>query len=258
MPEVSPFLAVCVGNSRTRFGVFRGKELDEGVSLPNAGFDSLIAGILSGVRDDASLPVVMADVNPAVAERIEGALGGEHGHEVLRFGRDIHVPLRHALDDASTLGMDRALCAYGAYARAKQACVIVDAGTAITVDFVDGEGTFQGGVIAPGLRMMLGALHEKTAGLPQVELVMPDESGGPFGRDTRGAMLRGVINAARGLVRHTVERFALHYEAYPQIVATGGDAVLLFESDDVVEHIIPDLQLIGVMEAVRSGAAESE
>jgi type III pantothenate kinase len=178
------------------------------------------------------------------------------------------------------------LCAFGAYARAKQACVIVDAGTAVTVDFVDGEGAFHGGVIAPGAQMMLDAMHEKTAQLPKVALggqplrggsaeptsiagehesttppppsQEPPRSGGPnpFGKNTREAMLLGVANSIRGLVQHTVERYADFFGAYPQVVATGGDAPALFGDEitqgGIVESIVPDLQLIGILEVCRA------
>ena len=153
------------------------------------------------------------------------------------------------ITDDSTVGQDRLLCAVGASVRAEQACVVVDAGTAITVDFVDGEGTFQGGIIAPGVQMMLDALHERTAALPKVPFALPDRALGPFGKDTTHAMRLGVLNAARGLARHTIEQYAEAFGGYPQIVATGGDAPALFEHDDLVEHIVPDLQLIGIAEA---------
>ena len=178
--------------------------------------------------------------------------------DVYMIGDDIAVPLRHNLDDASTLGQDRQLCALAAYSRARQACVVVDAGTAITVDFVDGEGVFQGGVIAPGLAMMLGSLHEQTSALPSLGWTPPDKARGPFGKDTKHAMLLGVQAAARGLVRHVVETYAEAYEAYPQIVATGGDAPALFEGDEVVEHVVPDLQLIGILEACRAAVGGEE
>jgi pantothenate kinase type III len=70
-------------------------------------------------------------------------------------------------------------------------------------------------------------------------------------------MVLGVRNAAIGLVRYTVETFALAYEAYPQIIATGGDALSLFADDEIVEHVVPDLQMVGIAEAFRLIGAES-
>jgi type III pantothenate kinase len=252
MDDQAALLAVAIGNTRARLGLFRGRELAGSGAVLSA--DPAAAATLAEelVKDEAGVTIVMSDVNPraadAIAARLEAALGGE----VYRIGRDVAMPLRHALDDASTLGQDRALCAIGASVRAEQAVAVIDAGTAITVDFVDGEGVFQGGVIAPGLGMMLRALHEQTAALPKASFEPPDPARGPFGRDTRHAMMLGVVNAARGLVRHTIERFAEAYEAYPQIVATGGDAGVLFDGDGLVEHIVPDLQLLGIVECVRA------
>ena len=132
--------------------------------------------------------------------------------------------------------------------------MIVDAGTAITVDFVDGEGTFHGGAIAPGVRMMLRAMHEQTSALPMVESL--DELTEAFGRDTPQAMTLGALEFARGGVHRLIERYAGAFGAYPQIIATGGDAARLFRSDEVIEHVVPDLQLMGIHEACRLALGE--
>jgi type III pantothenate kinase len=62
----------------------------------------------------------------------------------------------------------------------------------------------------------------------------------------------GALGSVRGLVHFMIERYAEFYEGYPQIVATGGDAPLLFEKDELVEHIVPDLQLVGILEVARA------
>lgn len=276
-------MAVAVGNTRTRFGVFHGDELSDPVSLVNSDIGALTAAILKAAEGEHGVSIVVGSVNRKVSEALAKALedGGEEN--VYRIGEDIEIPMEHSLEDASTVGQDRLLCAFGAYARAKQGCVVVDAGTAVTVDFVDGEGVFHGGVIAPGLNMMLQAMHEKTSALPLLEYGTParkgaptagpevrDEEGeivddapkpflgaNPFGKDTKNAMLLGVTNSVRGLVQHTVERYAEFFGGYPQVVATGGDAPALFgeevsEGGGVVESIVPDLQLIGILEVCKA------
>jgi type III pantothenate kinase len=245
-------IAAAVGNTRTRLGRFDGTDLVDPVSITNTDFEGTLRAIHKAAEGVHEPPVVMTSVNDLVADRLTRELEDRHGQRVLRVGRDLPVPMRHALDDASTLGQDRLVSAFGAYRRAEQACVIVDAGTAVTVDFVDGEGTFQGGVIAPGLNLMLRALHEHTAQLPELAYAEPDPARGPFGKDTRHAMLLGVRSAVKGLVRETVERYAEAYQGYPQIVATGGDAGVLFAHDDLIEQIVPDLQLIGILEVCRA------
>lgn len=249
-------LAVTVGNTRTRLGLFRpaatqGGELIEAASHTNADLAAIAKHARELLASDHGASIVLSSVSNKTADELEKLLRAETGEETYRFGRDLLIPVRTTLDDEKTVGQDRLLCALAAYSKAKQACVIVDAGTAITVDFIDGEGVFQGGVIAPGLHMMLASLHEHTAALPQMVFTKPDAQRGVFGKDTRHAMLLGVQTAAQGLVRLVVERYAEAYDAYPQIIATGGDAPTLFEDDEVVEHVVPDLQLMGIYEACK-------
>lgn len=246
-------VTVSVGNTRTAIGVFRGQELYHSVAIPNIDVDSASAAIAQAPVSNPGAPVVVASVNEPVASTLlEGAspLISRRGGDVYRFGRDLTIPIQNSLTDDSTVGQDRLLNALGAFSRAKQACIVVSAGTAITVDFVDGQGVFQGGAIAPGLNMMLRALHEHTAALPEVKWERPDDAA-IFGKDTRGAMQLGARAAAVGLVRVLSEKYAEFYGAYPQIIATGGDARALFEGDDLVEHIVPNLTLFGIEAACR-------
>ena len=91
---------------------------------------------------------------------------------------------------------------------------------------------------------MRRALREQTAQLPDVAFAKPDPE--TFGKTTREAMLNGVFFGIRGAVRMLSERYAERYGAYPRIIATGGDAQVLFEGDEFVEEIAPDLTLLGV------------
>lgn len=243
-------IAVAVNNSRTRVGRFITGDLVDPASFACDDPAGATGAILAALAASPGLPVVIASVNPPARDALVASLR-RAGVMPLLAGTDVPIPFADGLRDASTVGQDRMLCALGAFVRAEQACIIVDAGTAITVDFVDGEGVFQGGIISPGLGMMLAALHARTAQLPPVRFELPDPALGPFGRDTQHAMLLGVLAAARGAVRETIERYAEFYGAFPQIIATGGDAGILFENHDLVEHIVPDLQLIGMLEACK-------
>ncbi|MFM9995942.1 MAG: type III pantothenate kinase [Phycisphaerales bacterium] len=253
-------LAVSVGNTRTRFGLFRDRSLDQSVVVENSDPEAVAAAIRAVPTDRPDAPVVLASVNDPFADRVAALLARDVAGRLHRFGRGFEVPIKNALTDDSTVGQDRLLNALGAYARGQDACVIVDAGTAVTVDFVDGTGVFQGGAIAPGLNMMLRALHERTAALPllryQDRPVPPAPPPGPgaeepspadpFGRDTPSAMIRGVRAAVVGMTRLLADEYAQFFGAYPRIIATGGDAGALFENDPIVEHIIPDLTLLGI------------
>lgn len=249
-------IAVSVGNSRIKFGSLNDLELLDSGASSNAELDEAAGLIAAMLGRSAGGEIVMASVNPAVADALETKLVERSGGAIFRLGRDLGFPIRHALDDDSTLGQDRLLNAIAAYEMARQACIVIDCGTAITVDFVDGEGTFQGGAILPGVRMMLRALHEHTASLPLLELRPPEAARGAFGKDTAHAMTLGAIGAARGAAYHLVHAYAEAYGGYPRVIATGGDARLLFENDEIVEHVVPDLQLRGIAVCAKAALAK--
>lgn len=256
----APLVLVSVGNTRTRLAVVEDDTLQPSTVLES--HDAIaIAQAVAQLIDDGvgEATAVIASVNAPAADAIETALLAREVR-VVRFGRELEIPIVTALTDDSTVGQDRLLDAMGAFARSKQACIVIDAGTAVTVDFVDGEGVFQGGAIAPGLSMMLDALHEKTAALPSVRLtpdLLPIKSEGellpsPFGKHTTQAMALGALAAVRGMVHHLIDAYAEYYEAYPRAIATGGDAPMLFENDPLVELVVPDLALVGMYEAIKT------
>lgn len=246
-------LAISVGNTSTRFGVFEGARLMRSGRGLNAGFVPLRDQIEAAGRelpsDGGASAVVVASVNEPFAAKLLEELKPRLGHEVYRIGTDLEVPIRLALDEGARPGQDRLLNALAAFDSLKQACVIVDAGTAVTVDFVDGEGVFQGGAILPGAAMMLRALHGQTSALPEVPLAAP----GPevFGKNTAQSMLNGVFFGIRGAVRQLVERYAEAYEAYPSVIATGGDSPLLFDGEELMDRLVPDLTIRGIEAACR-------
>lgn len=166
-------------------------------------------------------------------------------------GATLDVPIRTDLTGEITVGVDRVLCALAAHRKSGEACVVIDAGTAVTVDFVDAFGVFKGGVIAPGVSMMARALNQHTDALPNVQTAS-ERPAGPLGKTTAEAIALGCLGAVQGLARLQIDRTAEMSGAYPRIIATGGDAVLLFEHDDLVEHIVPDLVLMGMHAAWES------
>ena len=253
-------LAVSVGNTRTALGAFEGETLLAAERLVNTELDPIVAAVerlWAAHHGGTETAVALASVNDPVADRLARRIEQALGVSVRRIERDLAVPVGRCVDRETIVGQDRLLNAAAAFDRMKQACVVVDVGTAVTVDFVDGEGTFHGGAIAPGAQMQLDALHERTAQLPAIDFVAPDAADA-FGANTRQAMLQGVFYGVRGMVRHLAERYAEAYQAYPAIVATGGDAHTIFDGDDLVEHIVDDLTLRGIALTCRMALEGSE
>lgn len=252
---VTAILALSIGNTRTHIGRFLDgcDAIDASEQIPNSEAETIIDRIAhhwDQIADDECV-VALASVNDAFAKPLIARIEGRLGVDIARIGRDIAPAISTKLDPTAKTGIDRLLCAAAAFHTLKQACVVIDAGTAITIDFVDGEGTFHGGVIAPGAQMQLLALHEQTDALPKIAFAIPDNE--PFGRNTEQAMLQGVFFGIRGLVQRMIERYADSLGTFPMVIATGGDAKTILDHEDFVDRIVPDLILMGIAVSVVAG-----
>jgi type III pantothenate kinase len=252
-------IAIAVGNTRTHIGLFLDDELENITHLHNddrAGAVECVTRHWKSAEAASRQVLAMASVNDSAAKQLSSVIEDQLGEEVFKVGEDLPVPIGLSLDPESTTGVDRLLNAAAAWELLKQACIVVDAGTAVTVDFVDGEGVFHGGAIAPGLTMQLDALANSTDALPEMPFALPE--GKPFGSNTAAAMQRGVFFGVRGLVWKLVEEYAAAYGAFPLVVATGGDAEVLFKNDEIVNRVIPELELRGIALAARHALSEPE
>jgi type III pantothenate kinase len=249
-------LGVSVGNSRTRIATFIDGELQECATFRNERTEVLAEAVTHAyepLRDLADVSVLMSSVNDPDAKTIEKQITGTLGQQVQRVERDITIPIGRQVDTDAVIGEDRLLNAAAAFDILKQACVIVDAGTAITVDLVDGAGTFHGGAIAAGAQLQLDSLSRRTNLLPQIEIARPDE---PIGHNTEAAMKSGVYYGLRGMVRELVERYAETLGTFPMVVATGGDGNLIFRDFELVDRVIPNLTMIGLYTSLRTDAEQ--
>lgn len=139
---------------------------------------------------------------------------------VVWFDNSTPMPIEIDYRTPKTLGSDRLAAAIGAMEQAPgRNILVIDAGSAITIDFVNSKGHFLGGNISPGIKMRLTALHKQTSRLPQVE----KEGDIPtFGYDTETAIRSGVI---RGIC-HEIEGYISEIkELFPDVLVflTGGD-----------------------------------
>lgn len=163
---------------------------------------------------------------------------------ILEDWRDL--PLEVRLEHPDKVGIDRLLDAVAVKHREPPGttAVIVDAGSAVTVDWLDEAGVFRGGTIFPGLRLMVHALHDYTALLPliQVRTANPDLPG----TSTPAAMEAGVFWAVAGGIRIIAERLAAFGKKPPALYLTGGDAALLQPALDPRFVLWPTMTLEGL------------
>ena len=157
-----------------------------------------------------------------------------------------HIPLGIGIDypEPETIGADR-LANAAALARLHgQPGIVVDFGTAVTFDVLSADGNYCGGVIAPGVEMMNDYMSERTALLPQVELIKDPP---PFGRSTEEAMQAGAYYGYAGMVRRILDELLATFDQSDDatIVATGGAGELFYNALGV-DLYEPDLTLHGL------------
>lgn len=224
-------LVVDISNGRTKLALACGGELISEVRvLPTA---DLTASTLQTICADwVYETAVLSSVVPAAAGAAEAFFAG-------------HVPVLHVSAAAdmpvdfscyagrATLGADRIANAIAAvFACPSEALVIVDAGTATTIDVVlpaagrEGKPRFLGGAIAPGVRTMVQALHRGTAQLPAVPLAFPPHA---IGQGTVEAIQSGCVRGYCGLLRELLQGMEHECGCRLRPVLTGGDAPLLAE-----------------------------
>lgn len=145
------------------------------------------------------------------------------------------------------LGVDRWVAMIGAWAEVQSSCLIVDAGTALTLDAIDDDGIHLGGQIIPGAATMLGALATATSDIPRVSVAAKQSSNDlkMFGRNTTAAVREGAQNAVAGAIERAIR--TLRSSAYdPTIILTGGGATRILGALEETPVHRPNLVLNGL------------
>ncbi len=244
-------LAIDIGNTSTHFGVFDGAELAAQFRLStnrNMSADEL------GIQ----LRQLLAFSQIAV-ERLDAAIVCSVVPELdyayrLAAERYVFVPITFvtretlhgmpiAVKNPEEVGADRIVDAVGAIERYGGGLIIVDFGTAITLDVVSPEGAYLGGAIAPGLKIALDALFQRTAKLPRIDLVPP---GHALGTTTIDCMRSGVFYGYAGLVDGIIDAIRAEITFPTRAVGTGGHINLVKGLSRTLEIFDKELTLHGL------------
>lgn len=207
-------LIIDIGNNSTKLYLFGGNE----IVLHGRKGDDYIDTICEWVETyDVEKMIISTVVNIAdkERERIESLKC-----KVIWFDSNTKVPLQIAYKTPETLGSDRLAAAVGAHSEANgHNILVIDAGSAITIDFVDSEGVYRGGNISPGIKMRLLALNKFTNKLPYIEKEgdIPE-----YGYDTETAIRSGVINGICNEIEGYIRYFSNNYGNL-LVFLTGGD-----------------------------------
>ncbi len=238
-------LLIDAGNTRLKWGVLTdGAIQDTGHLLQADLAEHGIAILTTRLPRDVREVFVSNVAGPTFATRLAGVMSAHCGSEV-RFARSRPeaLGLRNAYQDVRQMGVDRWVAMVGAWTEWHRALVVVDAGTAVTIDAVDDDGQHLGGQIIPGVRLMASALGTATSDIPIVEPA--DHATAPgidmFGASTAAGVANGAVNAVTGAVERAIS--VLRSNGYnPVVVLTGGDASAMLralaESPEYRPHLV--------------------
>ena len=156
----------------------------------------------------------------------------------------VQVGAAAKVDHPREVGADRLVNALAAHRRYGGPAIVIDFGTATTFDVIDGEGAYNGGVIAPGINLSLQALHMAAARLPRIDVRQPASV---IGRSTVPCMQSGVFWGYVSMIEGLVARIRGEWPEPLKVIGTGGLVPLFAEATDVFDHVDGDLTLHGLI-----------
>ena len=213
--------------------------------------------LLEGIERSAVDAVILGTVVPRTLHNLQVLATKYFGVEALIAGRppvewgihlDVVVP--------TSVGADRVVNAIAAHAAHAGDLIVIDFGTASTFDWVDSEGTYKGGIIAPGINLSLDALVAAAARLPRIAIEAPVSGAGVIGRTTEDQMQSGIFWGYVAMIEGLVGRMKREIGQPAKVISTGGLAVLFDSHTSVFDAIEPDLTVhgLGILYARSTGA----
>lgn len=248
-------LVIDVGNSNTVIGAmeegavrFRWRITTQSRTTDELGMLLLELFRVRGLTPEDITGVCVSCVVPSVLYAIEKASRRYLNVEPFVVGKGIKTGMRICTDNPQQIGADRIVNAVAAYKRYPQALVVIDFGTATTLDCVNAKGEYLGGAIAPGFQIALDALFVRTAKLPKIEV---EKTASVIGKNTIHSMQAGMFWGYVGLINELAARCkqeltALDPSANILCVATGGLANLVGSDCQEIDQIEDYLTLYGL------------
>ncbi|MFL6764381.1 MAG: type III pantothenate kinase [Sphingomicrobium sp.] len=247
-------LAIDVGNTNLVFALVDGGEIKARWRIatdPRRTADQYSVWLhqlleLEGLSRDAVEGVIIGTVVPRALHNLEVLSEKYFRKTPLIAGQGRAAwPLQLDVDEPQNVGADRALNAIAAHAKHPGDLLVIDFGTATTLDVVSPSGAYTGGIIAPGINLSLDALVSAAAKLPRIAIEAPDGNS-VIGRTTQSQMLIGIYWGYVAMLEGLVERIKSELGRPVTVVASGGLATLFDKHTDVFDAIEPDLTIQGL------------
>jgi len=244
-------LAIDIGNTNVTFGVFDGDKIKTTWRVSTAihrtadEYAHLMLSLMErqGVTAQQVNDVVVCSVVPPLLITFEQVCKSFLKKAPLIVEAGVKTGVRIDMDNPREVGPDRIVNAVAAHHLYGGPVIVIDMGTATTMDVVSKDGRYIGGAIAPGIAISTEALFTRTAVLPRIELSIPKKA---IGRNTVAAMQSGIVFGYIGLIEGLILRIQSELEEKARVVATGGFASMAPQATSVIEIVNQDLTLIGL------------
>jgi type III pantothenate kinase len=244
-------IVVDIGNTHTAFGLFEGDNLrfDWRVETRSERTADEHAAILHGVFQLEHLDMgqvdaaIISSVVPPATLPMERLFARYFKVTPLVVGPGMKTGMPVLYENPRDVGSDRIVDAVAAYARWPQGAIVVDFGTATTLNVITARGEYAGGVILPGLLISADALYRSTAKLPRVEIARPKSV---VGTNTVASIQSGMVFGYAGMVDALVNRIRTEIAYTPRVVATGGLGALVARESATIEEYDELLTLRGL------------
>jgi type III pantothenate kinase len=201
---------------------------------------------MEGLKREDVKAVAISTVVPRALYNLQSLASKYFGVEALVAGR---APMDYGIaldvDEPHAVGSDRACNAIAAHAAHAGDLIVISFGTATTVDHVDFNGAYKGGIIAPGLNLSLDALVAAAAKLPRIAIEAPANDS-VIGRTTESQMLIGIYWGYVSMIEGLIARMKAEIGRPAKVIATGGLAAIFQKHDALFDAVEPDLALKGL------------
>jgi type III pantothenate kinase len=253
-------LAVDIGNTNVKFGVFEGDRLQgtwriatDAQKLADE-YAVLVLNLLNlgGIERNQVSSAVFASVVPTLSVVFEEMFKRYFGIEALRVGAGVKTGMR-ILYETRELAPDRIAVALGALQLHPPPLIVVHLGTGTVFEAVSREGDYMGGAIAPGIGVAADALAGRAAMLRSVELRPPKRA---IGNNTAGAMQSGILFGYAELIEGMVRRFKAEIGEDAWVIGTGGWSHMMSELTHVFNQVDENLSLQGLRQLYELNEAE--
>ncbi len=238
-------LAIDIGNSATKFGVFHQDELISRFSIPTVRTcraDEINLQVRNCSTEKFSA-VVISSVVPEVNDAYQKFAADFYDLNAVFVSNSSNFGLKINYKPPENVGVDRLIAAFAAVEKYGKPCIVCDFGTATTIDAVNSGGEYLGGIIAAGMNLLADALSRKTSKLPRIEIKKPRSV---IGNSTVRSIQSGVYFGYIGLVDGIINWMIDELGETPRVVATGGFAGIIAEDSERIQTVDETLMLDGL------------